>query len=372
VRIRPFKLERYFAQHEFSAPYLLSSSDCEALTLAELLAVADPESATLWATLRLSYTQSQGLPLLREEIARMHTAVRPGDILVVTPEEGIFIAINSLLEPGDHVVSPFPGYQSLYEIAAAMGCEVSRWTPAEADGWRFDVEALKRRVRRNTRLIIINFPHNPTGALIPQGDLEDILAFARQRGIFVLSDEMYRLLEYDSRDRLPCASDRYENAVSLSGLSKSFGLAGLRIGWLTTRNAALLDQMRAFKDYTTICSSAPSEVLALMALRAKEAILERNLGIIRANLRVLDGFFAAHAAALSWNRPRAGTIAFARLLLSEGVDEFCREMVERQGVMLLPARVYDFEGNYFRVGFGRRNMPEALGRLEELLKAKGG
>jgi aspartate/methionine/tyrosine aminotransferase len=369
VRIRPFRLERYFARYEFSTPYLLSCSDCEPLALAELLARADRETLGLWQRLRLGYTESQGLPALREEVARLYAAIRPDDVLVVAPEEGIFIAINCLLERGDHVICPFPCYQSLSEVASSLGCEVSRWSPVEANGWQFDLDALERLVRPSTKLIIINFPHNPTGSLIGRVALEKLLAFARDRGICVLSDEMYRLLEYDAADRLPAACDVYENAISLFGMSKSFALAGLRIGWLASRNPSLMERMQAFRDYTTICSSAPSEVLALMGLRAKAALLERNLAIIGQNLRLWERFVQDHATALAWSPPRAGTVALAKLLLDQGVEDFCRELAERKGVMLLPGQVYDYEGNYFRIGLGRRNMPEALGLLGEFLDA---
>jgi len=369
LRIRPFRLERYFARYEFSTPHLLSCSDCEPLSLAELLALADQETLGLWQRLRLGYTESQGLPALRKEIAGLYTTIRPENVLVVAPEEGIFIALNCLLEPGDHVVCPFPSYQSLYEVATSLSCEVSKWSPAEADGWRFDVDALERLVRPSTKLIIINFPHNPTGSLIGRAAFEKLLAFARDRGTYVLSDEMYRLLEYDAADRLPAACDVYDNAVSLSGMSKSFALAGLRIGWLAARNPSLMERMRAFRDYTTICSSAPSEVLALMGLRARAALIERNLAIIGQNLRLWERFVQDHATALAWSPPRAGTVALARLLLDQGVEDFCRELAERKGVMLLPGQVYDFEGNYFRVGFGRKNVPEALGLLGEFLHA---
>ena len=370
MRLQPFKLERHFAKYEFSAPYLLSCSDCEPLSLSELLAAADPESRALWEGLRLGYTESQGLPVLRAEIGSLHTAIRAEDVLVTAPEEGIFIAINCLLEKGDHAVVPFPGYQSLSEVARAIGVEVSPWAPTERSGWKFDVDEMKRLVLPSTKLIVVNFPHNPTGATLDRRDFEAIVDFARQREISVFSDEMYRFLEHDPADRLPSACDLGEHAVSLFGMSKSFALAGLRIGWLTTRNKPLMQRMLAFKDYTTICASAPSEVLALMGLRARERLLARNLGIIDANLRLLDSFFSAHGSAMAWSRPRAGTIGFVRLLVEQPVGSFCQELIEEQGVMLLPAKVFDYEGNYFRLGFGRRSLPDALSRLEAFLEAK--
>lgn len=367
MRIAPFELERYFARYEFSVKYLLSCSDCEPFTLPELLTLADTDARSRWESLRLGYTESQGDPALREAIVGLHTAVSPEQVLVTAPEEGIFLAVNALVEAGDHVIAPAPGYQSLYEIARTIGCEITAWVPEESAGWRFDPDRLKAAVRPETKLIVLNFPHNPTGATMDRTTFADILRFAEARGIAVLSDEMYRHLEYDLADRLPSASDISETAVALSGLSKAFALAGLRIGWLTTRNAALMGRMRTLRDYTTICSSAPSEALALIALRAKERILDRNLGILRSNLRHLDAFFIRQAASVRWTRPRAGSIGLARLLRDEPVEAFCRRLVERDGVMLLPGTVYGSAENWFRIGFGRQNMPEVLGRLERFL-----
>ncbi|OFX89985.1 MAG: aminotransferase [Bacteroidetes bacterium GWF2_33_16] len=368
MKIKPFKLEQYFARYEFTAPYLLSCSDCEALSLEELLALADPDSLNLWNSLKLGYTESQGHPVLREEISRLYNTIKPNHVLTITPEEGIFIAMNTILEKGDHIVTTFPGYQSLYEVANSIGCEISKWIPTEKNGWHFDITDLKKLIQENTKLIVINFPHNPTGATITETQLKEILETARQRNIIFFSDEMYRFLEYDKKDRIPSACDLYENAVSLFGMSKSFAMAGARIGWLTTKNIDLLKKFSVYKDYTTICSSAPSEILAIMALRSKEIILKRNLQIIESNLTILDSFFSDHSHLFEWSKPKAGPIAFPKLLLTTNIDDFCFDLVEKKGVMLLPASVYDFNSNNFRIGFARRNMTESIEKLEQFLK----
>jgi aspartate/methionine/tyrosine aminotransferase len=367
MKLRPFKLERYFAQYEFSVPYLLSCSDCEPLSYKEVLALADEHSLKLWNELKLGYTESQGHPILREEIAALYRTIEPGQVLVMAPEEGILTAMNSLLEKGDRIVTTFPAYQSLYEIADSLGCEVLKWAPKEDNGWIFDLGDLKRLWRGDIKLIVINFPHNPTGATLHEQELHEIIDMARQKNIVVFSDEMYRFLEYDQAGRIPSACDLYENAVSLFGMSKSFALAGLRIGWLATRNSELIKKFSLYKDYTTICSSAPSEVLAIAALRAKNNILQRNLDIIDNNLRILNGFFAARKKLFDWHRPNAGPIAFPALTADVEIADFCLDLVEKKGVMVLPSGVYDFESNNFRIGFGRKNMQEALAKLDEYL-----
>ena len=368
MKILPFKLERYFAKHEFSAPYLMSGSDCEPLDLKELLSLADKGTLSLWDKLKLGYTESQGNPLLREEVASLYTDVGPENILILAPEEGIFIFMNTILEKNDHLIVTFPGYQSLYEIARSLECQVTRWMPEEKNGWFFDLDVLKSKIKKNTRLIVINFPHNPTGSLLSKEDFSEILEIARKNNIFVFSDEMYRFLEYNPHDRLDSACEKYENAVSLFGLSKTFALAGLRIGWLVTKNTTVLNRFFEFKDYTTICCSAPSEILGLIGVRARDKIIERNLKIIKKNLNLLDVFFKKYTQLFSWNRPSAGTIGFPGLLIQKKVAEFCGDLLSKKGVVLLPSDVYDYKGNHFRVGFGRKNMPRALKLLEDYVK----
>ena len=368
--IQPFLLERYFARYEFSAPFLLSPSDCESLHMNEVLAMADPECAALWENLSLAYTESPGHPLLREEISHLYTSLQPEDVLVAAPEEGIYIAMQTLLRPGDEVIAIQPAYQSLQEIARSIGCAVVPWVVQPADGaWRLDLDALERSFSPRTRLLVINFPHNPTGLLPTLAGLDAILDLARRRQVYVFSDEMYRLLEYQPEQRLPAVCDRYELGISLSGMSKALALPGLRIGWLATRAPGLFQSWQAFKDYTTICSSAPSEILALIGLRSRQLILERSLAIIAANLETAGQFFARHAGRFTWYPPQAGSVAFPRWDGSGAVDEFAAQVLEKEGVMIVPGSMFAHPGRHFRIGLGRRNFPTALERVELFLEA---
>lgn len=368
MQLSPFKLERYFNEREFKAKYLLCASNCEPLTLKELLVLADKGSMKLWDELGLGYTESAGHPLLRQEIAGLYRTIKPEDVLVAAPEECIFLALNTILKKGDHVVVTYPAYQSLYEIATSMGCKVSRWVPKQtASGWKFDVAVLKKLVGKKTRLIVVNFPHNPTGALPTKDEFGKIVDIAKASDAILFSDEMYRYLEHNEADRLEAACDLYNNAISLCGLSKSFSLAGLRLGWLATRNKEILDACAAMKDYTTICNGAANEVLGIIGLKARERIIGQNLALIKTNLKILDDFMARHDALFSWPRPNAGPIAFPGLKGKMGAAEFCDRLYREKGVLLLPAHVYDFPCNNFRIAFGRRDMPEALRVLEELI-----
>jgi aspartate/methionine/tyrosine aminotransferase len=366
MRLEPFKIERYFARYEFTTEYLLCSSDCESVTVANLLRLEPGAEAALQGQW-LGYTESQGDPALREAISGIYETVSGDQVLVHSgAEEGIFGFMNALLGPGDHVVVHAPCYQSLREVAQGLGAEVTDW-PADPDrAWALDPEFLEAAVRPNTKAVVINTPHNPTGYLMPREILDAVIGIARHHDLVLFCDEVYRELEHDPADRLPAACDLYERAVSLGVLSKTYGLPGLRIGWIATRDRDLHARMAAFKDYLTICNAAPSEFLARIALAHRHALAERNRHIVLENLDLLDGFFARHAERFAWQRPKAGPIAFPAL--RQGTAEaFCRDLVERAGVLLLPSRVYDFGDRHFRIGFGRRNLPEALGRLEDHL-----
>jgi aspartate/methionine/tyrosine aminotransferase len=368
--IQPFKLERYFALYEFKVQYLLSPSDCEALSLAELLQMAAPESRQLWDELKLGYTESPGHPLLRGEVARLYQRIPPDQVVIAAPEEAIFVAMNTLLAPGDHVIAISPAYQSLYEVARSLGCSLTPWALAPAaGGWQLDPDSLERLVTPQTRLLVVNFPHNPTGYLPSRGELDAIVVFARRHGLYIFSDEMYRLLEYHAAARLPALCDLYEKGISLSGLSKSFALPGLRVGWLAAQETALVGRWLAFKDYTTICNSAPSEILGVIALQAGERILARNLELVRQNLALAEGFFAAHPAHFEWLPPRAGSIAFPRWIGGGPVEPFCQRALDEQGVMIVPGSIFDFPGGHFRIGLGRKNLGEGLARLGRVVGA---
>ncbi|MBC8138117.1 MAG: aminotransferase class I/II-fold pyridoxal phosphate-dependent enzyme [Fibrella sp.] len=372
--IPAFALERYFARWEFVAPYLLCSSDLETMGMGELLAMADVETRSLWENLTLGYTEYAGHPLLRAEIARLYSSVTLDDVYTFAgAEEAIYVFMRAVLNAGDHLIAFAPGYQSLYEVARSAGADVTVIPLTMQNGWRVDPEAVRLAVTPATRLIMVNAPHNPTGTLPDAATFGAITRVARDAGAYLFCDEVYRFSEYAPESRLPTAADVYERGVSLGVLSKSFGLAGLRTGWLATRDRHALHRVAAYKDYTTICNNAPGEILSIIALRSRERIVERNLSIVRANLVLLDAFFERHAGTFDWVRPQAGGIGFPRLRRDAPIDEFVKELVHEQGVLLLPGSVYDdapsafAAGNHFRIGFGRSNFPEALARLERFL-----
>jgi aspartate/methionine/tyrosine aminotransferase len=266
----------------------------------------------------------------------------------------------------DHVIVHSPGYQSLAEVARAAGCDVSPWRAREENNWALDLDELRHLMRTNTKAIIINTPHNPTGYLMSGEDFDAVHKFAQEHKLLVFSDEVYRESEFDPATRLPAGCDYGEHAVSLGVTSKTYGLAGLRIGWVATHNRNLYEKIASLKDYTTICNSAPSEFLAEIAMRNRKKLSERNINIIKQNLSVIDELFARYPSLLTWVRPQAGSMAFPRYR-GGNVEKFCDQLVKKAGVLLLPGTVYDDSNNHFRLGLGRKNLPQAVERLDHFL-----
>lgn len=367
MKLPPFKLERYFAKYEFNTEYLLCSSDCQSMTIGELLAL-EPDATDKFQAHWLGYTESQGNLSLRRAICSLYDSIQPEQVLVCAgAEEAIFLFAQAMLEAGDHVIVHWPCYQSLAEVARSMGCEISLWKAREEKDWALDLDELCKLLRPNTKAILLNTPHNPTGYLMSPDDLGFVYRFVQEHGLLLFSDEVYRESEYNPSLRLPAACDQGDHAISLGVTSKTYGLAGLRIGWVATKNKKVYDRMAALKDYTTICNSAPSEYLAELALQHRQALIERNLGIIKHNLSVVDDFFVQYADRFTWVRPQAGSMAFPKYLDGD-IESFCDQLVRKQGVLLLPGTVYDDSEDHFRLGLGRANLPEAIGKLDDYLK----
>ena len=364
MRFRDFRLERYFAEWEFSAKILLGSSDPEAMRLPELLALADEDGRRRWEELWLGYTESAGLPALREAVADQFSGCDLADVLVFSaPEEAIFHVAAAVLEPGDHMVGITPAYQSSYEIPRSVGAQVTLVPLREDRGWALDTDEVAAALTARTKLIYINFPHNPTGAMLSATAQRRVVELADSCGAHLFSDEVYRGLELDPADRLPAAADLHPRAISLGGLSKAYGLPGVRLGWTVCRDADLNQRMQAAKDFTTICASAPSEVLALIAVRAADRLIGRALDGITRNLGLVDEFMRRRPDAVRWVRPRGGSIGFPELLIDLPVAAFCERLVREHGVLLIPGRMFEIGTNHFRIGLGRASLPTGLAVL---------
>ena len=366
-----FKLERYFARYEFTTRFLLCSSDAESMPIRELLAYEDGAADAL-ERVWLGYTESRGSPELIEAIASLYEGVPSDGILVhAGAQEAIFAFVNCVFEAGDHAVVQFPAYQSQYSIARAIGAEVSQWSVDFTNAGAPDPDELESLIQPATRAVIVTTPNNPTGYVFDRSRLDRVIEIARKHGLWLFSDEVYRGSERDPSHRHPAVCDLYERGVSLGGLAKAHGLAGLRIAWVATGDAALLRRLAAFKDYLTICNSAPSEFLASLALRHGEKLIDRTRQITTRNLDLLDAYFASTVELWQWQRPRAGTTAFPRYLRGD-TDELCARLVENAGILLLPSSVFNAGNDRVRIGYGRKNLPDALTAFDTFMDVGSG
>lgn len=366
MKINEFKLERYFAKHEFTAKYLLSSSDCDGYEMKEVLETASASEIALWNTIKLGYTESEGSTFLREAIAKHYTNATIDNILVASPGELNFMLMNVLLKAGDHVITVSPSYQSLTEVVRSIGCELSFWQP-NSENWVFDPSDLEKLIKKNTKLIIINFPHNPTGSYLTKSELNKVVDVARKNNIHLFSDEMYHKLVHSNMEELPSVSDIYEKGISLWGTSKTFGMASLRTGWLVSSDKELLMKVLAFKDYLSICTSAPTEILTLIALNNSDRFVLPNLEKIKRNILLFRTFVQKHKDMFHFIPPKAGSTAFVKISIQESALDFSNRLVEKTGIMTVPSEMFLYEGKYIRIGFGRENFPEILSLFDKFL-----
>jgi len=361
-----FHLEVYFSRWEFAARYVLAASDAESMSLGELLALGSEADRDAFARMSLGYVPTWGGDEVRRAIASTYATLQPEDVLAYAgAEEGLFWLMQEAAGPGDHIVLTVPNYQSMESVALATGAQVSGLPLRPENGWALDLDDLKRRLRPATRLVAVNFPNNPSGAVPDLATFRALAELCEHRGIRLFCDEVHRGLELDAAVRLPQAADLCPGAVSLNVMSKSYGLAGLRIGWLATRDRALLARLERRKHYTSICNSAPGEFLAALALKHGERIQARNRAIIARNLPLFDAFFARWPDLFDWRRPQGGCICFPRYLGGDGAEAFCRALVEQEGVFLAPASLFrsslaETPADRFRVGVGRANPEPAL------------
>ena len=371
MQIEPFEIERFYERWEFRAELMLSSSDCESRPLSALLAL-EPDAEQRLRDLHLGYTEVSGSSELRSAVAATYERAQAEDVLTLAAaEEGIFIACHALLEPGDHAIVEAPSYGSAANLARSTGAEVTLWERRHEDGWSYDLDELERLLRPGTRFVYVNSPHNPTGSHMTGPEQRRLIEMLAERGAVLFSDEVYRGLEHGQHARLPAACDLYERAVSLNTVSKSYGLPGLRIGWVACRDAALLERLRELKLYTTICSSAPSELLVAVALRHSARLIGEARALVLENLPLLAAFLARHEEELEWVAPAAGPISFPLVRDGRDVRAWCERVAAEAGVLLLPGYVYG-EPRHIRMGYGRAGLPEALDRLEAHMEGERG
>ncbi len=369
MKITDFETEHFFAKYEFSTPYQLCNSDCETISIAELLKMADVSMESL-GQLSLGYTQSLGHPELREMIADSYENVIIDDVLMLgSPVEGIYLTARAVLNPGDEVIVLTPAYDALVNVFEHIvgKTNVYKWNfIARQDQWELDIDQLRKLIHPETKLIVVNFPHNPTGFLPTQSQMNQLVEIVEQNNLLLFCDEIYFNLVHSTTVPIKSAAEISNHAIVLSGLSKTYGLPGLRTGWLVIRNKELRENIFNWKLYTSICASAPSEFLAMAAWRVRRQLRDRSVAIIEHNLNLADTFFQRWPHLFTWRRPMAGSTALVGMNVPS-VQTYADELAERTGVLILPAISLGSDDQHMRMGFGRAAFPKALQRFEQYL-----
>lgn len=364
-----FRLETHFSKWEFKARYHMTASDAESISMRELLDMATPDEREEFEGLWLGYTETYGAPDLRQAIANTYANQPVSRILCFAgASEGIFAANSVILDKDSHAIVVTPNYQSHETLPAAI-CEATGVPLDPEDGWSLDIDRIAAAIKANTKLVTINFPHNPTGTILPLDRYMALIELCRKHGVYILHDEIFNGLGPGGTRHLPFIADVYERGLSLNVMSKSFGLPGLRIGWIACQDAEIISKMERMKHYLSICNSGPSERLAKIALNNRDRLLERNCAIIDENLPKWDAFFARHPDLFEWRRPDGSCMAFPRYKGAEGVEKFAERLVEESGVLLLPSTIYASTlgatpTDRFRVGFGRTGLDAGIAALD--------
>lgn len=373
MKLEQFSLERMQSTWENLVDINLSESGVRPLSPRELLA-GDPSAVDALLDQRLVYTQSNGTPELRAAIADLYPGATADHVQVTNGgSEANFVTLWRLVEPGDEVVMLVPNYLQTWGLARAFGGTVREWPlieDREQGRWRPDLDALEAMVSEKTRLIIICTPNNPTGARLTARELDRIAAIADRRGAWVLSDEVYRGAELDGIDS-PSMWGRSERVIITSGLSKAYGLPGLRIGWAVAPRE-MVAALWSYHDYTTIGPGALSDRLARTALQpaTRQRLIERTRGILRANLPLVEDWLRAHPSAFSWMPPDAGAIVYVRYHYRINSTRLVDRLRENESVLIVPGDHFGMDG-YLRLGYGEPPdyVRSGLERLDRLLAA---
>ena len=368
MKIEPFLLERWMTRHETHVKYDIAESGILPLSTNDLLQF-EPEgerAATLEGLLQLplGYSEARGTLALRSALANTYRSVSPDQILVTTGAiEANFLLFNVLLDAGDHVIAPFPAYQQLYTVPRAIGCDVSLWKVGPETNYRYDVDALERLITPKTRLIIVNTPHNPTGAMLSPADAARVYALAESVGAWVIGDEAYRWLSVPDGDPFaPPVVDMGPHGISVGTLSKPYGLPGLRIGWIAGP-ADIVDRCWGMRDYISLSPGKLNDALACLGLKHHDKIVARNREIIIANLAAASAWIDARRDVLSWTPPRGGLLALLKYNLPVDSLTLADQLATEYSVMLAPGSAFGYE-HHLRLGIGQRPDLFATGLLE--------
>lgn len=373
MQIREFGVERWMDLYENHCELNLAETCVESLTVGELLKIAGKEDALLGEILpmKLTYGAIDGTERLRSNVASLYEKQRVPNVLITHGAiSANALVYETLVEPGDHVISVLPTYQQHYSIPESYGAKVEILRLREENAFLPDLEELKRMVTPTTRIIAINNPNNPTGSLMDRAFLEQLAQIARSCGAYVLCDEVYRGTDQQGDGFTASIADIYEKGISTGSMSKTWSLAGLRVGWIVAP-VELIHRVQIHRDYNTISVGMLNDLLASIALENREAILARNHEILRTNLALLDAWIAEEPK-LSYVKPKSGTTALVKVDVDMTSRDFCIALLEKTGVMFTPGSALDIEG-YVRIGYtnNRDVLIKGLKRVSDFLREIG-
>lgn len=361
-----FLVDAYFTKYESKARYMMGSSDPESLPLKEAVT-----NLVRYADEPLGYALGKGYLPLREKLSTLYDSVASEQIAMMNGgEETIYVTMRALLKPGDEIVVQMPSYQSLSVIAKEIGCSIIEYRPSFKNNWGFDLQELKAKITPKTSLLVLNYPHNPTGACLTDSEMASIVALCRQHKLYLIADEVYRFLRLDDSCTDASFADLYENAVALGSVSKTFAAPGLRLGWIATKNKKLMHKLLAYRHFTSTCSNLPCQWIANELLNKMDVIIQRNNDIVHKNAALLEQFVQAHSELFAYVPPKGATMAYVKLLGSQGAMDFCMEILEHTGVLMVPSSVLESSDEYLRIGLCRESFPECIKLVSEYLSAK--
>ena len=372
MKIREFGVEIWMNEFENKCEFNLAETCVESLTISQLLALAGRNDMALTELLpmKMTYGAIEGSDRLRDAISRLYESQARENIVVTHGTIGANALVHqALVSPGDRVLSVLPTYQQHYSIPESYGADVQILRLREENAFLPDLEELQRLALPGTRLIAINNPNNPTGSLMDREFMQQIASIARDCGAWVLCDEVYRGIDQDGDGFTASIADLYEEGISTSGVSKTFSLAGLRVGWIAAPTE-IIRAVSIHRDYNTISVGMVNDYLAAMALENSSRILGRSREITRTNLRILDEWIAQEGS-MDYVKPRSGTTALLKYDMDMPSRDFCLDLLRETGVMLTPGSAMDMEG-YVRIGYANSTeiLQAGLERISEFLASR--
>jgi aspartate/methionine/tyrosine aminotransferase len=367
MQFKPFLLDAWLDQYEHGIEFNLAASTGPSWTVNDILALADDETRHRFLNHKLVYGRPAGADSLREAIAEME-GVSADAVQVVTGASEALVALMWLAAgPGANVILPLPGFTTFSALPESLGLETRFYRVRRENGFRIDVHEIKRLADSKTKLVLVNSPHNPTGATISDSDMEALHAFTAERGIQLISDQVYHPI-YHGRQTKTAAL--LPHATVISDLSKAFSIAGVRAGWMIEHDARRRQQYWTARAYFSICNSTTGEILSEIAIRKRDVVLGKTQQVATTNLKTLAAFMREHADVMGWIPPQGGMTAFPWLVSGEDAHAFCQAATER-GILLAPGDCFDVP-SHFRLGFAEaaEKFPKALERFGEFVKSR--